>query len=236
MQPSSVWTTVSIDVPVHIAAFSWVQKRASAVQQLHIARKDYPRDQPDCLEESWHGSTQLQIQDLLKQASLFRNLSSLKVVLTVQRFRDTAGKVLASVWDQVMALSQLQSLTLIDHNQSDQLAKGLVHLSSLTTLTSLWLQRGCERPPGCSPSHCSLSLPVNLTDLCNMVFDLQLQDLTLGSMCFDSDLDSFWDVIAQLNLKHLKLDYISFHDFNYFSWHGAPAEMPAAASLLLNLR
>lgn len=135
-----------------------------------------------------------------------------------------------------MALSQLQSLTLTDHNQSDQLAKGLVCLSSLTTLTSLWLQRGCECPPGCSPSHHWLSLPVDLSDLCDVVLDLQLQDLTLASMCFDSDLDSFWDVIAQLYLKHLKLDYISFHDFNYFQWHGDPAEMPAAASLLLSLR
>lgn len=222
--------------PVCNAVFLWVHKRASAVQQLHIETQDYPRDQPDCAEKSRHISTQVQIQELLHQATCFRNLRSLKLMLNSHRSENTASTILASVWDQVMTLSELQSLTLIDHDKSDQLAKGLVCLSSLTTLTSLRLQKACECPPGCSLSQFWISLPVDLDDLCNMVLDLQLQDLTLASMCFNSDIDTLWNVIAQLNLKHLKLEYISFHDFNYFCRRDDSAEMPAAASQLLSLR
>ena len=75
------------------------------------------------------------------------------------------------------------------------------------------------------------------------VRQIMLQSLTLGSMTFtDTDLDNFWFSLAHLKLKQLRLDYITFDNFDPNEHtrpsepHSKPVAMPAVVSMLVNLR
>lgn len=190
-------------------------------------------------DEAKQISAELQVKELIQQASELTNLCSLKLMLT-EHCNDiaiTAKTIkLASVWHQICMLSQLQSLTVVDHKVSEQLADGLCMLSELTTLTSSHLQRGYPCLPQYNPSGFNPALSAEFGDLCETLRQLQLLHLTLAFMHFNTDLSTFWELIAQSNLTYLKLEYITFDNFNYFDRRSAPAEMPAITANLVNLR
>lgn len=223
----------------------WVTLRGTAVRQLEIrhnylVNKSLHKQQQSVWEdEARHLSGLHQLQILLQQATALQDLSSLKLVLTKHFDGPPANSMsLAGVWHQICMLSQLQSLTVIDQKTSRQLAEGLFVLSDLSRITSLHLQRGHTCPPWLNPSHYSQPLAVELDDLYETLHQLDLQHLTLAIIHFDTDLRTFWEVIALPSLTNLKLEYITLHDFNYFDTRTrvAPVEMPAVAANLMNLR
>lgn len=247
-QPSVVWSTVSIRLPARRGVHSWVTLRGVAVQQLEIGHNylveklAWPAQrQFEWEEESKQICVEPQLKELLQQATELKNLNSLKLMLT-EHCNDivtTAHTInLATVWHQICMLSQLQTLTVLDHRASEQLAAGLWMLRELTTLTSLHLQRGYSGPSRSNPSDFSPPLPADFDDLCELLRQLPLQHLTLAFMHFDTYLDAFWEFIGQRDLTYLRLEYITLHEFDYFDirMRSPPAEMPATVADLMNLR
>lgn len=247
-QPSAVWSGVSIRLPARSTIHPWVLLRGTAVRQLEIGHNylvnklPWHKEQFDWEEEAKQISGLHQLQELLHHATALQDLSSLKLVLTEHIHGAAANTMsLASVWHQICMLSQLHSLTVVDHKLSQQLAAGLFYLSDLSRITSLHLQRGQSCPPGFNPSQFCRPLLVELGDLCETVQQLDLKQLTLANMHFDTDLRTFWGVIAQPSLTDLKLEYITLRDFNCFhirvhQMPVAPVEMPAVAANLVSLR
>lgn len=95
-----------------------------------------------------------------------------------------------------------------------------------------------SRTGGDPSRHDFLLVEVDVFDIA--VQQLPLQSLSLGALRFDTDLDSFWESIAQLELEleQLRLDYITFETFDHFKGlpDSNPVAMPAVASALVSLR
>lgn len=229
--PSAAWSTLIIQPPLKQTVYSWVNHRASVVQCIDISVKGYAwqLQLPAWCGEAKGAASSHQIHKLLNGAARFSTLSTLK--FSVQDFDFYHGSnraVLRSVWSQIVSLTKLQSLTLVDSKQSRHIQHRLSDLSALTALTSLQLHRG-----GVIPSEDNLSLQMSLcidiNTFAELMAQLHLQSLTLGFVCFNTSLDAFWKSLATLHLKTLKLEHV------FAKWSGH-RPVPALASRLVNLR
>ena len=237
--PSDVWSDLAVLVPAKGAVQSWFEKRASEVQNLKLHTDDtWYIDRPAWYEDAKDVLPDLQMQHLLETLDSAANLTGLTLALDGYCAASKSG--LATLCPQLMELSGLQSLTLIDSGSSVKIADSLADLAKLTKLTSLWLQRGQRSPHGGHPST-GLTLCFDIGDFDYLVGKLDLQGLTLIAVRFDSNLEMFWREISALRLRHLWLDYISFDSFDHWKKHwpierDQPVPLPSVVSVLVELR
>ena len=208
-RPSAAWSKLSVTCPAKEALLPWVRQRVSAVQLLDISI------QGDWYNPGWREETKgilcsYQICELLNEAVFADNLIGLRLCLSVDARKPLEYDVsLDSVWDHIPSFSQLQSLTLIDDDESDDISHALLELTSLTALTSLCLHKGFVSPAGDDPSRTE-PLRVGIEEFDEVMSQLHLQSLSLGNMHFDTDHERFLESMGVLELKHLRLDAVSF--------------------------
>jgi len=238
-QPSAVWSTLSIQLPVRDAVCSWVKQRAPAVASIDMSGRHFPSGKAAWAQEAEGISSILQMESLLNiLASSGASLTSLRLAADNIKPVDAASQVsLESVWPDILSFTGLQSLALVENENFRYIACDLIDLTVLTGLTSLWLQQGCISPHGGDPTG-QIPLPIDFDDFEYVLDELNLQCLTLAAIRFNTDLDTFWEGTSLCKLKHLRLDYVIFDGFNHFrDWSGsAPVAMPSALSRLVDLR
>lgn len=211
-QPSAVWSRLSIPLPVRDAVCSWVKQRAPAVESIDIFGIRLLAQEAESI------SSMLQMERLLDiLASSGASLTSLRLAADNIQSVNAASQVsLASVWPDMLSFTGLQSLALLDNENSNHIACDLADLTVPTGLTSLWLQQGQTSPHGGDPTT-QLPLPIDFDDFEYVLNELNLQCLTLANIQFNTDLDTFWESTSLHKLKHLRLDYITFDGFDHFN-------------------
>jgi len=195
------------------------------------------RDKPAWSQEAEGISSMSQMESLLDiLASSGARLTSLRLAAdNIQPVNAASQVSLESVWPDILSFTGLQSLALLENENSNYIACDLADLTVLTGLTSLWLQQGRSSPHGGDPTT-GIPLPIDFGDFEYLLDELNLQCLTLANIRFNTDLDTFWEGASLHKLKHLRLDYITFDGFDHFKEWSAPVAMPLALSRLVDLR
>lgn len=149
---------------------------------------------------------------------------------------------LVDVWDAIIQLTGLQSLTLCDLNASETIADGFPDLTGLVKLTSLQLQQGILAPPDGDPSQSTPQGYSETEEFAHMMGGGIMRSLTLSAFGFDSNQVRFWETLPT-SLEQLHLDYISFWDCDHYdrkysptSARRLPQPLPAAFAELQMLR
>ena len=170
-------------------------------------------------------------------ASSRASLTSLRLAADNIKPFDAASQVsLEGVWPDILRFTRLQSLALVEIKDTVYMGCDLVDLTVLTGLTSLWLQQGQISPHGGNPTR-PTQLVVGLNDFEYVLDELNLQCLTLANIRCNTHLNTFWEGTSLQKLKHLRLDYITFDEFDHSRGsESASVAMPLALSRLVDLR
>ncbi len=196
-------------------------------------------EKPAWAQEAEGISSMLQMESLSGiLASSGASLTSLRLsVDNIQSINAASQVSLEGVWPDMLRFTGLQTLALVENENSSYMAYDLADLIVLTGLTSLWLQQGRISPHGGDPTR-QTQLIIDFDDFEYVLDELNLQCLTLANIRFNTDLDTFWEGTSLQKLKHLRLDYITFDEFDHFKgWsESASVAMPLALSRLVDLR